>query len=257
MFWFYTIMENNISKINFTSNIRFVSYPKYKKLAGNLDNIAVHEMYSIDQVRDIDSLGTTEEIICCLAGTINLLKKAKSKIFHWFPSELFKDHPLSKKRLKEIGDYIQNTKNIERYKIVAIGGISKAFPGNHFLSLKCLGFFKRKLKEVNPQNITLFFAQNAKGAKNWKHTPESALIYNKKSDTYYVNCRKFIYNIPEDSKDHTGYWKDLLDKDEIKEHFSLIIASPKDKFFAGKKAEEIPYTFWRKNELLKKENKLY
>lgn len=239
-------MEKNISKISFTSNIKFVSYPKYRELANNLNTISVHEMYKVDQVRDIEDLGATDGIVCCLAGTLDLLKESTSKIFHWFPDELFKNHNLSKERLKEISENIQNIKNIEKYKIFAIGGISKDFPGNHFLSLKCLGFFKRNLKQIDPQNVTLFFAQNAKGVKNWKHTSESAFIHNKKNDTYYVNCRKFVYNSPENPSDQSGFWHDLLDKDEIKEHFGLIIASPKDTFFTEKNAEAIPQTFWRK-----------
>lgn len=237
-------MQNNVSKINFTSNIRFVPYPRYVKLAGNPKTISVGEMYKMEHVQDIEGLGSTDGIRICLAGTMNLLKKSISKIFHWYPKELFKHHALSKERLKAISNNVENIEDIDKYKIFAIGGVSKGFPGQNFSSLRCLGFFKSKLKKVKPENITLFFAQNTKGAKDWKQTPRSAFVYSEKNDTYYVNCQKFIYNAPEDPNDHTGYWKDLLDKNEIKEHFGLIIASPKDKFFTENNPKVIPHTFW-------------
>lgn len=219
-------MDNKTSNINFTSNIRFISYKGYEKLASMPNTAFVKEIHNLRQVETIKNQGATNGVIYCIAGVVKDFNEKTTKLFHWFPNLLLTE--FSTVRI----DILKNELNLlSKHKIKGflIGGITKGPDGTdpkfgHKLSTKLINIIKAPFKNARKADFTLFFSQDAKHVDS-KHRPEAAFVYNKKNDTYYVNCKKY-----ENEK-----WNDLLDANKIRDHFDYINISEKDKVFIGSK----------------------
>lgn len=236
-------MKNNtISNINFTSNIRFIPYNRYKKLTNLYQTKFVKEMSNIDEICEFEQNCATEEIIQCLAGVFMDLKNKINQVFHLYPDKLYNGLGQKLINLIQIGDKLIEMIKTGAFKGALFGGITLDNHSPSKLCLKLFNFFKKIFKACEEKDITIFFAQNAKG-KEYSQ-PQTAFIYCKKNDTYYVNCRNGRYNYKIKTCDT---WQDLLDKYEIRDHFDYIHVSPKDKVFIGFESKEtIPNEFWNK-----------
>jgi len=233
MFMLLVVMNNMTSNINFTSNIRFISCARYEKLTNKPDLIKVQEMWQLGQVKEVQKKGATGTIIYCVAGIIKDLNKKSDYIFHWFPTNMFKADPTTAKnqlKIKKAMEYMAKNKEVKGF---LIGGICKKDAYVNALSMKLINFIKTPFKKTERKDFTMFFAQDTKYAFAWDR-PQSAFLYNKETDTYYVNCKSA----------QDGRWHDLLNKDEIRKHFDYISISPNDKVFIGH--EQIPNEFFNK-----------
>jgi len=236
MFWFYTGMQNNVSNISFTSNIRFVPYPKYREIAdmGLFGTKFAEEIHDISKVRNITNRGATEEIIFCLAGMVQNLKSKKLFLSHWFPTKIVEDDRRCKRNSKKLASKLNKISANNQFKGVFFGLISEDFIKENKMGKKLFKLFKDNFKIPNKKDYTLFLFQDAKDLKSTDNWPKINFVYSKRDDTYYVNCRKTI-----GKKIH-----DLLTKDEIRNHFGVILPSNNDKFFVGD--EQVPNNFWTK-----------
>lgn len=194
----------------------------------------VSEMWQLKQVEEVHENGATKEIIYCVAGIIKDIEKKSDYIFHWFPSKMFNCDSSPTKYQLEIKDALQDIAKTKEVKGFLIGGISKKDAFVNFLSMKLINFIKTPFKKTEQKDFTMFFSQNAKYSSYWER-PQSAFIYNKKNDTYYVNCKT----------SRNEKWHDLLNKDEIRNHFEYISISPHDKVFIGR--EQISNDFFNKS----------
>ena len=235
-FGFYTGMQNSVSNISFTSNIRFVPYPKYREISdmGLFGTKFVEEMHDISKIRHITNRGATESIIYCLAGMVQNLKSKKHFLSHWFPKKIVKNNKICERNSKKLASKLNKISANNKFKGVFFGLISEDFIEENKMGKKLFKLFKDNFKIPNKKDYTLFLFQDAKGLKSTDDWPTINFVYSKKDDTYYVNCRKTI-----DKKIH-----DLLTKDEIRNHFGVILPSKNDKFFVGD--EQVPNGFWTK-----------
>lgn len=246
MLGFYTNMQNNIlnnTNISFKSNIRFIPYKNYRELADAPKIEVVREMWHMGHVKEVVNRGATEGIQYCLAGIMNNIKEKRDFIFHWWPDLLYNSKGKKFEHLIEIGKTLKNLAQKEKLKGLVIGGTSKMcdFDKSQY-SLKLLNYLKKSIKMSDKKDFTIFFSQNSKNADFI--FPETAFVYKKNNDTYYVNCRDV-----DDSKE--GLF-DLLNKNEIRDHFGLIHIAGGDKIFLGLDSQEqIPNEFWNKNRFAK------
>lgn len=236
--------NNNVTNISFKSNIRFIPYKEYEKLSTIPKTDIVKEMWDIDSVCQIKDYGATKDVKYCLAGVLKNLTTKKDFLFHWYPTKLYESFGFGapKDNLIKINTKLKEVIKHNQLKGFIIGGFSKNCDNkhNHYylgekseLSKKLLKFLQRPFKLKNRKNFTIFSGQNPED----KWLPESAFVYSKQNDTYYVN-----------SKCYMDYGSgDLLDKDKIRKHFDLIHVADDDKVFIGLDSQEaIPKEFWKK-----------
>lgn len=233
-------MNENFSSVSFTSNIRFIPFSRYEKIAKEPDATRVSEMWNLNHVREIENKakGATDGIIYCVAGIIKNVEKTTGQkvdfLFHWFPKPMFEgDRFYCSGQHSELKEAIKNAAKSKDSKGFLIGGISKDAPYSNSLSLRLINFLKHPFKKEHRNHFTMFFSQDCKDADIY-HRPKSAFVYDKKTDTYYVNCQK----------DVKGKFRDLMNKDKIKQHFDYIHISPEDKVFIGR--EQVPREFFNK-----------
>ena len=239
-------MENKVSNISFTSKIRFVPSITVDKIIQKTLTVPVTEMFEVNHVKKINKTGATKRVLYCVAGLLKDIKYKENKIFHWFPNRVVDDTYPCKCRSEKLKLAMSTLSEKNEYKGFLIGGILRDHPFENWLSAKMINLLKRGFKHVEKKDFTMFFSQDAKNIKNLElHVPESSFVYCEKNDTYYVNCKKYIYNDLDNYQDESGVWHDLLDKNEIRNHFEYISVSPNDRVFAG--GEEVPKSFWDKN----------
>ncbi len=240
-------MQNKVQNISFTSNIRFVSNSKYTKLSSSVHTKVVKEMSHAAEARTVEKCGATSGIVFCIGGILKDLEYKNNFIFHWFPTEIVSDKPKSQyiRNAESLKTFIKNIPENSNLKGLLIGGLAKGSPKESLLSIRLLNLLKRSAKHIQKQDFSVFFSQKADGVKFESLWPEAAFVYNKPLDTYYVNCKKFQYIDPSNTKDARGLWIDLLDKNEIRDHFDYISISPNDKVFIGSK--QIPNEEFNKN----------
>lgn len=245
MFGFNINMKNNaVSNISFKSNIRFIPSNTYEDLVKSTRAHVSTEMSKVSELYEISSYGSTKGIKYCLAGVMNNLTQKKKLLFHWYPTKMYEDYGFGQKR-SNLLDIETQLKKMTKEKIrgFLIGGLSKSCDNEKLrnylgpkseLSFKLLNCFKKILKPSQKRKLTVFFSQNPKN--NW--VPESAFMYSKANDTYYVRCKH--------GSDY--FWKDLLTKEDIKNNFDYIKIADRDRVFIGLDSEEaIPNKFWNKN----------
>lgn len=248
-------MKNQkVSNISFKSNIRFIDTINYKKIVKELNAPKVIEMWNIDSVRQIKSCSETDHINQCIAGVLQIPQKAnrvQSLIFHWCPDRLYENLPQNKDNLIQIGKKLEEFSKVRKLKGFIIGGTSRKCHVQscyeNKLSVKLFNFLKKSFKLGKKNNFTIFFSQKTK-KREFINFSESAFIYSKKNDTYYVNCSEFF------GSKKTG-WENILKKNDIRNHFDYIHVADDDKVFIGLESEEeIPNEFWNKNEFEKSLN---
>lgn len=238
-------MQNNISNntnISFKSNIRFISNREYKNLLNRIPGVYAREMSDLKYAELIKDNGLTDGIKFCVAGVLNNLTKGEDFIFHWFPNCMFRGifNQYKLPNLIEITDKLKEVKKSDELKGFLIGGLSKSIKKDkNKISLRLLNALKRPFKLQERTKFTMFFSQNF-NKLNGKY-PESAFAYSKSKDTYYVNAGSYA------GFDEQRF-ADLLDKDEIRDHFDFIHVADDDKVFIGSDSQErIPNEFWKKN----------
>lgn len=247
-------MQNNISNnsnISFKSNIRFVPSKEYKELLTNLGAKFVGEMWNINSVSEIKSCCYTDHINQCIAGVLKIpngISNVKQLIFHWFPDRLYENTVQNKDNLIQIGKKLEEFSKVGKLKGFIIGGTSRKCHVQSLyenkLSIKLFNFLKKPFKLRKKDNFTIFFSQKTK-KREFINFAESDFIYSKKNDTYYVNCSEFL-----GSKEPR--WEDILEKNDIRNHFDFIHVADDDKVFIGSDSQEqIPNEFWNKNEFAK------
>lgn len=227
-------VKNETSNINFTSDIRFVSKSALRKLAKPADTITIEEMWHVKQVQPVQNKGATNCIAYCVAGVIKNLESKKDYIFHWFPTNIIRKDGYPTIAGNDIKNTLQGlSKSKSKQKGLLIGGISKLRKDENFLSVKLINLLKTPFKRNREKDFTVFFSQKAQNP-SLLGMPESALLYNKKSDTYYINCQNY----------KNSRWQNLLKKEDIRDNFEYISISPNDRIFIGSK--QIPNNFFNK-----------
>lgn len=235
-------MQNNVSNISFTSNIKFVSNSRYQKIANLPKTIIVEEMAQVKNVQKVKNGAATKDIIFCIAGMAGVIKKFKKKadfIFHWQPKAIFKDTLKEREGAKKIGEKIRNIPAERSLKGFLFGGLSKDYSEENWSGMRMLNFLDNNIKHLKKSDFTVFLFQDSDVLMK-EELPQCAFVYHKKNDTCYVNCRKTI----------NEHWHDLLDENQIRDHFGYIKISPEDKIFIGNR--QVPNEFWGKS---KKQNK--
>ncbi|MFA7657945.1 MAG: hypothetical protein WCY19_00765 [Candidatus Gastranaerophilaceae bacterium] len=223
-------MNNNVSNINFTSNIKFVPYKRYKKIVSLPNIVIVEQLGTIKNIK-VKSGGAVEQIVFCLAGVVKVLRKKLPLVLHLQPKHILKD---STDR-KQIETTIRKIKPSRTIKGFLIGLLSQDCLKENLSGRKLLSLLRQNTKHIQKKDFTMFLFQDAENIVYEGELPESAFVYHKKNDTYYVNCRKML----------NEYWHDLLDEKEIRDHFGYISVSPEDKVFIGNR--QVPNKFWNKS----------
>lgn len=209
----------------------------------------VKEMYDTKDLVKVKSKAKTHGIRFCVASLIGEVKNKKiqnPRMAHLFPDGFFIKSN-GQQFLQKLQDALLNIPEEKTIKGLIIGGVSEAHDENGRLSVKLLRFLKENTEHIKEKDFTIMFSQTGKKTKflnaEVKHSPETAYLYWRERDTYYVNCgSRSAHNMEE--------FKDILDKDGIRNHFEFIKPSENDNFFTG--SERIPNEFLEKNDFVKK-----
>ena len=234
-------MKKNISNISFTSNIKFVSNSRYQKIANLPRTIIVEEMAKVENVQKVKNSGATKDIIFCIAGMVGVIKKFKKRsdfIFHWQPKAIFKDTLEERASAKKIGKKMKSIPAQRDLKGFLFGGLSKDYSKENWSAMRMINFLEQNIKHIKKRDFSVFLFQDSYVLAS-EELPQCAFVYHKKNDTCYVNCRKMI----------NEHWQDLLDKNQIYQHFGYIKISPQDKVFIGNKP--VSNEFWNKSKEVK------
>lgn len=229
-------MENRVSNLSFTSNIKFVPYSRYERIAdmGLLGTKFLYEMCDPRKITRITNRGVTDQIIYCLSGVVQNIKNKRAFLFHWQPKKIVKDNEECRNATAKISKSLKNISAKNKFKGVLFGLISKDFAEENRWGKDLFKLLKKNFKIPNKKDYTMFLFQDAKGLKSTDDWPKINFVYCKRNDTFYVNCRKTI----------DGKWQDLRTKEQIRDHFGVIIPSANDKIFIGN--EQVPNSFWAK-----------
>lgn len=244
-------MENKVSNISFTSDIRFVTQNTYKRLINQSNVVKVSLMYRLNHVASFNKKGASEGISSCIGGINRNLSDNITDVFHWDSCAFANVGYVEQLENQEITDALSILAKLKKIKGLLIGGV--ASPHEDFpFSLKMVNFLKLPLKKTKKADFSMFLFQKKYKSKLINY-PESAFLYDKEKDTYYINCTE-----TKRLKANTYKRRDIMNRHKIRDHYGVIKISDNDKVFVGLKSKiPIANKFWNKNDIVKKENKLY
>lgn len=240
---FIIFMNDKVSNINFTSNIRIISRKEFNRLSYLLWTSEVGEMSKASQIQEFKGCASTDWIMSCIAGVAKNLSSKKNKIFHFLSRQTLSKYvgdETSQKELEEV--LIKNSKN--KIKGLLLGGCSGKMKYideegkiglSSGLSLDLLAFLKKPFRKSKKADFSYFLFQKHKNV-GVPSRPVCAFLYDEVIDTYYLNCiiekedRSFI---------------NIMKKADIRDHFKFIHVSDEDKVFIGlKNKKPIKNNYW-------------
>lgn len=231
-----TYMNNQISSqnnINFTQKIKFVPRKTIRRRARGFGVTRIKEIWDVKSVKEIKRKGVTDGVVYCLVGIFKRNNDRSPKIFHFFPDKFYdKAEFHANKYLNNFRVAWSNLFKDVKSRIFIIGGGAKGH-------VKEGGWSEDLFKELmvpiegNPSHECTFFV-GQKVREGYSDRPTLAFVHSKWRNTTYVTVVR---------KKLTGESVDMLDKNEIKDHFELIKVSDKDKVYVmGKR---VANAFWK------------